>query len=160
MGARPTLVDSPSRRPHVFGRITNVGISLAALAVAATAIAVHATQRTSPATPADAGVADNVIVVRGKPFFPIMLIDQCTPEAARRAAGLGVNVLLNEACPDVTPRDQLASLPKDALAVLPIAARGLKGPSLLGWTYPDEPENNGWQPSALVKAHPYARGNR
>ena len=34
-----------------------------------------------------------------------------------------------------------------------------RGVGLAGWTYPDEPDNNGWTPASLAKAHPYERGN-
>jgi hypothetical protein len=42
--------------------------------------------------------------------------------------------------------------------VLPIAAKRVRGRALVGWTFPDEPEGNGWTPATLKRAHPYRAG--
>lgn len=109
---------------------------------------------------ADASVDHSRIEVGGTPFFPVMLIDQCTATDVGRARSLGVNLILNESCPGSQPIDQLARLGGPQLGVLPIQASGTAtGARLLGWTYPDEPENNGWTPEKLAAAFPYPRGN-
>jgi hypothetical protein len=108
---------------------------------------------------ARASVAHSTLVVAGKPFFPVMLIDQCTPQAAAQARRLGVNLIVNESCPSLTSRRQLAMLNGHALAVLSVANPTVRGGGLVGWTFPDEPENNGWTPEKLKHAHPYARGS-
>ncbi|MFL5963579.1 MAG: hypothetical protein ACJ757_11885 [Gaiellaceae bacterium] len=108
---------------------------------------------------ARASVERPVIHVRGAPFFPVMLIDQCTPKGVARADRLGINVILNEHCDGVSPRRQLSMIQSASLAILPIKGRAVRGSGLLGWTYPDEPENNGWTPSSLRRAYPYQRGS-
>lgn len=100
---------------------------------------------------AHATVERGSIVVGGKPFFPVMLIDQCDAGAAARATRLGVNLILNERCSSIPARPQLG--------VLPITSRAVRGSRLLGFTYPDEPDDNGWTPAGLARAFPYARGN-
>ncbi len=114
---------------------------------------------TTPPVTARASVSDSVIHVAGKPFFPIMLIDQCSAAQARQADRLGVNLILNEDCGSLAPKRQLSLIQPHVLAVLPIQARGTRGGGLVGWTYPDEPEDNAWTPATLARAHPYARGN-
>jgi len=109
---------------------------------------------------ARASVAHSTLVVGGKPFFPVMLIDQCSPAAARQARRLGVNLVVNESCPSLTSRRQLAMLDGHALAVLSVEHPDVRGGGLVGWTFPDEPENNGWTPDKLQRVHPYARGSR
>ena len=47
---------------------------------------------------ATASVQGPVIYVRSKPYFPVMLIDQCTSEAVARAHSFGINTILNEHC--------------------------------------------------------------
>ena len=98
-------------------------------------------------------------VVGDSRFFPVMLIDQCTASDLQNEKALGINLVVNESCPNLAPSAQLALLRGNALAVLPIAARKARGPGLAGWTYPDEPDNNGWTPASLAKADPYQRGN-
>lgn len=109
---------------------------------------------------ARASVARSTLVVAGKRFFPVMLIDQCTPEAAAQARRLGINLVVNEKCPSLTSRGQLAMLNGRTLAVLSVANPTVRGGGLVGWTFPDEPENNGWTPEKLKRLHPYARGTR
>ncbi|MDQ1496514.1 MAG: hypothetical protein QOG69_2997, partial [Actinomycetota bacterium] len=104
-------------------------------------------------------VDGQVILVQGAPFFPVMLIDQCTSAEVAQASHLGINVILNEHCDAVSPHRQLSFIQSSALAILPMHDRHLRGNGLLGWTFPDEPENNGWTPSSLRRAHPYLRGN-
>ena len=109
---------------------------------------------------AHASATSRGLVVRTSRFFPLMLIDQCTRHDVAQGKALGINLVLNESCPGLAPGDQLALLRGSSLAVLPIgAARRARGPGLVGWTYPDEPDNNGWTPASLAKAEPYDRGN-
>jgi hypothetical protein len=107
---------------------------------------------------AGAAVSDNMITVGGKPFFPIMAIDQCSTDGVARARALGINVILNENCPGTPASDQLAHLGDTQLGVVPIEARGTADGQLMGWTFPDEPESNGWTPASLAKRFPRARG--
>jgi hypothetical protein len=88
-----------------------------------------------------------------------MLVDQCTASDIARAHRLGVNLILNESCPGVSPVAQLDELVGRQLGVLPIDAQGTAGARLAGWTYPDEPENNGWTPAKLEQAFHYPRGS-
>ncbi|HEY5295830.1 MAG TPA: hypothetical protein VIJ70_10195 [Gaiellaceae bacterium] len=111
------------------------------------------------AATARASVARERIDVRGAPFFPIMLIDQCTPAELAHGRALGINLVLNESCSDGSAQAQLDQIQQTALAVLPIAKQGARGRGLVGWTYPDEPEGNGWTPAKLASAYPYRRGN-
>jgi hypothetical protein len=104
-------------------------------------------------------VAGDHVEVGGAPFFPVMLIDQCTPADAARAGALGVNLIINESCPDVDSAAQLGAISPYSLAVLPIANRLTRGRALAGWAFPDEPENNGWTPQRLRNAYPYRRGS-
>ena len=113
----------------------------------------------STGSTAHASATGRGLVVGGSRFFPIMAIDQCAPADIARGKALGINLVVNESCPGVAPTGQLALLRRNALAVLPIQARNTRGAGLVGWTYPDEPDNNGWTPASLAKAHPYERGN-
>jgi hypothetical protein len=97
-------------------------------------------------------------MIAGRPFFPIMLIDQCNPADAARTQQFGINLIVNENCPNVSPDNQLGAVRGNALAVLPIADRGPRGAALAGWAFPDEPENNGWSPASLRDANPFPRG--
>jgi hypothetical protein len=135
-------------------RVLALATSAVVLIIFTTALAGAAGEPT-----ARASVDRQVIHVRGAPFFPVMLIDQCSPDAVARAAHLGINTILNEHCAGVSPHTQLNMIQSSSLAVLPIKARSIRGSALLGWTFPDEPENNGWTPSSLKRAHPYARGS-
>jgi hypothetical protein len=126
----------------------------AAAAMFGTGIAGAATAST-----ADAAVESHVMVVRHKPFFPLMLIDQCTPGAVERAHRLGINLIVNESCAGLSPRQQLSMIQRRVLAVLPIERRHVRGGGLVGWTFPDEPEGNHWTPSSLRDAHPYRAGS-
>lgn len=107
---------------------------------------------------ARASVADGRITVAGTPFFPIMMIDLCRVEDVAHARKLGINLIVNESCPDVSPSRQLAAAGSNPLAVLPIASRDVRGRTLAGWAFPDEPEGNGWTPDTLRRAHPFPRG--
>jgi hypothetical protein len=104
-------------------------------------------------------VQRQVVFVRSKPYFPIMLIDQCTPEAVANAHRLGINMILNEHCDALSSQRQLAMIQQRSMAVLPIQNPTVRGNGLVGWTFPDEPENNGWTPATLRNANAYARGN-
>ena len=128
---------------------------LAVVLVALSVAAGHAGARPT----ARASVDHGTIAVAGKPFFPVMLIDQCGADAAERAARLGVNVILNESCTTVPARDQLDALADDQLGVLPIRGRSSQGTNLLGWTYPDEPDDNGWTAASLARRFDYRRGS-
>jgi hypothetical protein len=108
---------------------------------------------------ARASVEHNVIVVRDAPFFPVMLIDQCTPSAVGQASRLGINTILNENCGAASARRQLSMIQTSSLAILPMKGQDVRGSALMGWTFPDEPENNGWTPASLRGAHPYVRGS-
>lgn len=130
------------------------------LVVAACAVAVACPSvAQARATTARAGVVRMSLVVQGKPFFPVMLLDQCGASAAARARALGVNLILNESCPDLSPDAQLDRLVGRELGVLPIRSRQARSSRLAGWTYPDEPENNGWTPESLARAFHYPRGS-
>jgi hypothetical protein len=111
-------------------------------------------------TTASASVKRQVIVVHRKPFFPLMLIDQCTRDGVRHARRLGINLILNEHCSGLSPREQVTMIQRHVLAVLPIEGQRVRGSGLVGWTFPDEPEGNHWTPASLRRAHPYQRGNR
>jgi hypothetical protein len=133
---------------------------LACCAILAVAVMFGSGMAAATAEPtARASVQRHVIHVRHKPFFPLMLIDQCTPGDVARARRLGINLILNEHCSGLSPRRQLTMVQRRLLAVLPIAGRGVRGSGLVGWTYPDEPEGNHWTPASLRRAHPYQRGN-
>ena len=88
----------------------------------------------------------------------VMLIDQCTARDVAQGKALGINLVSTRAV-RVSPPTINWRCCGAALAVLPIGARRTRGPGLVGWTYPDEPDNNGWTPASLAKAHPYDRGN-
>ena len=79
---------------------------------------------------------------------------------AQRARTLGINLIVNESCPSLTATGQLRAIEPHTLAVLPIAAKTVRGNRLVGWTFPDEPEGNGWTPASLQRAHPVRRGTR
>jgi hypothetical protein len=134
-------------------RLFAVPATFVALIALSTALAGAAGERN-----ARASVEERVIMVRGTPFFPVMLIDQCTPDAVAHAHGLGINTVLNEHCADTSPNRQLSMIQRKSLAILPIKGRAVRGEGLLGWTFPDEPENNGWTPASLRRAHPYRPG--
>ena len=119
-----------------------------------TALAGASIQRT-----ANASVTNRGLVIGPNRFFPVMLIDQCTASDVANGKALGINLFLNESCGGLAPSQQLALLHGGGLEVLPIEARRTRGAGLVGWTYPDEPDNNGWTPASLAKAHPYPRGN-
>jgi hypothetical protein len=133
-------------------RLLTIAAAIVGLITCSTALA-GATERT-----ARASVKRDVLVVREAPFFPVMLIDQCTPTAVAHARRLGINTILNEHCDAISVHRQLQMIQPTSLAVLPVERRQVRGRGLLGWTFPDEPENNGWTPSSLKRAHPYARG--
>ena len=133
-------------------RTLALGVLLAALL--GTTLAGAAIQVTANASATSRG-----LVVGETRFFPVMLIDQCTASAVANGKALGINLILNESCPGLAPSQQLALLQGNGLEVLPIEARRTRGAGLVGWTYPDEPDNNGWTPASLAKAHPYPRGN-
>jgi hypothetical protein len=106
------------------------------------------------AAPSSAAASTNgrVVLVNGKPFFPLMLINQCSPSDVAHAAALGINLILNESCADVSAQRQLAMIGGQTRAVLPIKGDHVRGSGLIGWTYPDEPEGNNWTPSSLRNA--------
>ncbi|MCW2963318.1 MAG: putative lipoprotein [Actinomycetia bacterium] len=135
-------------------RVLALAAGIVSLITFSTALAGASTQTT-----ARASVERNVIVVQGTPFFPVMLIDQCTTDAVAHARQLGINAILNEHCADLSSRRQLSMIQSTSLAILPIKSSDVRGSGLLGWTFPDEPENNGWTPASLKRAHPYRRGS-
>jgi len=136
-------------------RLLAVAATVVAITSFSTGLAGAVAERT-----AQASASAHAITVRGRPFFPVMLIDQCSRGAASRARSLGVNLIINESCGVLAPGRQLLRIQGASLGVLPIhARRAVKGRALVGWTYPDEPENNGWTPARLQRAQPYARGS-
>jgi hypothetical protein len=138
----------------VSGRSVVASLLGATVFVACTAIAAAAVERS-----ANAHVSRRTISVHGKPFFPVMLIDQCTRGEAAHARRLGINLILNEGCPRTPPKRQLAMVSNRQLVVLPIKQRTARGGHLAGWTFPDEPDNNGWTPATLARKFAYRRGN-
>jgi hypothetical protein len=90
-----------------------------------------------------------IVLLNGKPFFPVMLIDQCSGGDVSRARALGINLILNETCAGISPQRQLEMIRGKSLAVLPIHDNHVRGGGLVGWAYPDEPENNHWTPASL-----------
>jgi hypothetical protein len=129
-----------------------VGAAFAAVAI------VFTPASASPGANAGAAVVGQQITVGGKPFFPVMLLDQCTAQEAANAAALGINLIVNESCPGVASSAQLAALGAKSLLMLPIADRAARGRTLVGWAYPDEPENNGWSPDQLARSAAFPRG--
>src|SRR5262249_28089028 len=109
---------------------------------------------------AGAGVRGGHLTLDGRPFFPVMAINQCTAANAERASRLGINLILNESCPQVSARRQLSAIEPYSLAALPIGNRGPQGRALVGWAFPDEPEDNGWTPERLQHYAAFARGSR
>lgn len=101
---------------------------------------------------ATAATDGRIVFVNGKPFFPLMLINQCTADDVARARTLGINLLLNDTCPSVSPQRQLELSGGKPLVALAIRGEHVSGTGLIGWAYPDEPENNNWTPDALRKA--------
>lgn len=159
VGYGPAQTDCTDRR-HVFsgGKMT-MFIRTLALGAILVAFLGTAVGEAEVDTTAHASATSRGLVIDTGRFFPLMLIDQCTAQDVAQGKALGINLVLNESCPGLTPDDQLALLRGSSLAVLPIGARRTRGPGLVGWTYPDEPDNNGWTPASLAKADPYDRGN-
>jgi hypothetical protein len=112
----------------------------------------------SPGVNARAAVDGEHISVGGAPFFPVMLLDQCTADEAASAQALGINLIVNENCPGKTSSEQLATVGAKSLVMLPAGDRNVGGSTLVGWAYPDEPENNGWTPDGLAAATAFPRG--
>jgi hypothetical protein len=135
-------------------RVLALAAIIVSLITFSTALAGASAQAT-----ARASVERNVIAVQGEPFFPVMLIDQCTADGVAHARQLGINAILNEHCDGLSSGGQLSMIQNLSLAILPIASSDVRGSSLMGWTFPDEPENNGWTPASLKQAHPYMRGS-
>lgn len=125
-------------------RLFAVGVAAAFAAALFNPIAAAAARETTDAT-----VRGEVIHLHGKPFFPVMVIDQCTSDDLARIRELGINLVLNEHCDGVSPERQLAMMQQRPLTVLEAGSSSLRGPGLVGWTYPDEPENNNWTPDRL-----------
>jgi hypothetical protein len=107
---------------------------------------------------ADASVDGHAILVQGRAFFPVMLIDQCTTASIERARRLGINLILDGDCADLRSTRRLAMTRKGPYVVASVVHRGISGPRLVGWTYPDEPDNNGWSPLGLKQAFPVRAG--
>jgi hypothetical protein len=146
----------------MFGRKSSFARCSAAVAVAAVTLAAYASaanaSSTAGAPTARASVARSRIVVRGMAFFPVMLIDQCSPAELPAERRLGINLVVNENCPQLSSAQQLELIQGDALAVLPIAGARVRGAALAGWAYPDEPEGNGWSPARLASTFDFRRG--
>jgi hypothetical protein len=135
-------------RPHAWCAL------FAAAATFGTGVAAATTTST-----AGAEIESHVIVVRHQPFFPLMMIDQCSPSAVAGAHRLGINLIINESCAGLSARQQLSMIQRRMLAVLPIERRDVRGGGLVGWTFPDEPEGSNWTPASLRDAHPYRAGS-
>jgi hypothetical protein len=144
----------------MFRRTIAVTTTLGLLTALCASLAGAAADKSSTSATARANVDRSRLVVHGKPFFPVMLIDQCSADAAHHARSLGINLIVNESCPSLTATLQLRAIEGHTLAVLPIAAKSVRGNKLVGWTFPDEPEGNGWTPATLQRAHPVRRGTR
>jgi hypothetical protein len=125
----------------VLGRI------ITCCAVTAALFAVCAASAVATAT-----TDGRIVLVDGKPFFPLMLLNQCSDGDVSRARTLGINLLLNDACPSLAPQRQLEMAGGKPLLALAIRGQHVSGTGLVGWAYPDEPENNNWTPDALRKA--------
>ena len=93
-----------------------------------------------------------IVYVDGKPFFPLMLINQCGDGDVARARKLGINLLLNDTCPSLSAQRQLEMAGGKPLVALAIRGQHVSGSGLVGWAYPDEPENNNWTPDMLSQA--------
>jgi hypothetical protein len=130
--------------------------AVAALAVISLFVGL-ATAQARQAT-ARASIGPTSIRVGGKPFFPVMLLNQCDAGAAARARSIGANLILDESCPGLTPDEQLERVGPQ-LGVLAMNARSESGKHLAGFTFPDEPENNGWTPETLSRRYPYPAGS-
>jgi hypothetical protein len=127
-------------------------------ALAATSLVTGlATAQARQAT-AQASVGPTSIRIGGKPLFPVMLLNQCDADAAARARSIGANLILNESCPGLSPAEQLARIGSQ-LGVLSMDGLAGTGTHLAGFTFPDEPENNGWTPEALARRYPYRAGS-
>jgi hypothetical protein len=138
----------------MFRRTIAVTTTLGLVPALCASLAGAAADHSSTKGTARANVDRSRLVLHGKPFFPVMLIDQCSAGAAHRARTLGVNLIVNESCPRLTATRQLQAIGEHTLAVLPIAAKSVRGNRLVGWTFPDEPEGSGWTPARLQRAHP------
>jgi hypothetical protein len=134
-----------------------MGVKAAVVAVVLTVLLAPA--RATAGETAHASATARGLVVAGTRFFPVMLLDQCSMDGVARGRALGVNLIVNGSCPGLSAPTQLGLLARAVLGVLPIASRSAQGADLVGWTYPDEPDNNGWTPASLAAAHPYPRGN-
>jgi hypothetical protein len=135
-------------------RFFAIGATFVAITSFCTGVAGASEARTARAT-----VNQGAIALDGKPFFPVMLIDQCASDDVARATQLGVNLILNEHCENLSASAQLEMIQSSSLAVLPVATPDVRGRGLVGWTFPDEPENNGWTATKLRESFPYPRGN-
>ncbi len=76
---------------------------------------------------------------------------------SRTAKPLGINLFVNESCPGLPRASSSRCCAAVGSQVLPIERTRTRGAGLVGWTYPDEPDNNGWTPASLAKAHPVPR---
>ena len=144
----------------MFRRTIGVTTTIGLLAALCASLAGAAADNSSNKGTARASIAGVHVALNGSPFFPVMLIDQCSADAAARARTLGINLIVNESCPGLTATRQLQAIEGHTLAVLSIAAKHVRGNRLVGWTFPDEPEGSGWTPASLQRAHPVARGTR
>jgi hypothetical protein len=118
-----------------------------------------ATRAKEARTTARATVAGGTIRLGGKPFFPVMLLEQRNQRTLSIVGRFGINLVQNGGCKGFPAQRQLATIHRDAYAALPIGGAQVRGSALAGWTYPDEPENNGWSSARLRKAFSYRRGS-
>jgi hypothetical protein len=107
---------------------------------------------------AQASVVDGRIVLGGKPFFPVMLFEQCDDADVALGRALGINLVVGGGCPDLPASRQLAMIEPRAFAVMPLEGGEPGGRAFVGWSFPDEPENNGWSSERLRQTFGSRRG--
>ncbi len=142
-------------------RFTLVLIMAVVLAAPAAAepLGLRASSASLRASTAQAHVSKSRILLAGRPFFPIMVLGQCTESNVAKGRELGINLFMSGDCGSLPTERELALVAGSGIAVLPMAGRTARGPALAGWTFPDEPENNRWSPDGLRQAYPYRRGS-
>jgi hypothetical protein len=113
---------------------------------------VHAGSSTvtvSPSEPTGAvtgSVADGVMLLDGRPFFPILLWGQCPSYDPLLA--LGIDVFLNNPCGGIEA--QVGALAGKGLSVA--EAPGASGAGVIGSYYPDEADGHGYTGASLPAA--------
>jgi hypothetical protein len=80
-----------------------------------------------------------------------MALGQCSDADVKRAHAAGIRLFMSGDCPSVPATDQLEMVQDRGLAVLPVAASGVRGEAPAGWTFFDEPRE---QPLVAERARP------